>query len=118
MGVFNWPIRLSSVDGEHSIEVDATVDTGSTYTTVPGSWLRDLGIAATGRRRFLLSDGRRVYGDIGQAWITINGESVITLVAFGEEDGPTLLGAYTLEGLALAPDPVEGRLVSVDMIMY
>ncbi len=118
MGVFNWPIRLSSMDGERSIEVDATVDTGSAYTTVPGNWLRDLGIVPTSRGRFLLADGSRVLSDIGRAWVTIDGESEITLVAFGEEDGPAILGAYTLEGLRLAPDPVAQRLVPTDLIMY
>ena len=116
--MFNWPIRLSSMDGERPIEVDATVDTESVYTTVPGSWLRDLRITPTSRGRFLLADGIRVYSDIGRAWVTIDGESEITLVAFGEEDGSAILGAYTLEGLRLAPDPVEGRLVPTDLIMY
>lgn len=36
----------------------------------------------------------------------------------GEDDGPPLLGAYTLEGLALAVDPVEQRLAPSSLIMY
>ena len=118
MGVFNWPIRLSSLDGERSMEVDATVDTGSAYTTVSGSILRELGVTPTGRDRFLLADGSRVYSDIGRAWVTIDDRSEITLVVFGEESAPALLGAYSLEGLRLTPDLVEGRLVPRDMIMY
>ena len=65
-----------------------------------------------GQRRFLLTDGRRVYMDYGEARASVNSESVTTLVVFGEDDAPALLGAYTLEGLALAVDPVEQRLVS------
>ena len=56
--------------------------------------------------------------DYGQAWASVTGDSVITLVIFGEEDGPALLGAYTLEGLALAVDPVEQRLVPTHLILY
>ena len=56
--------------------------------------------------------------DYGRAWATIDGESEITIVVFGEDNGPALLGAYTLEGLALAVDPVGQRLVSTAMIMY
>ena len=56
--------------------------------------------------------------DYGQAWASVNGDSVITLVIFGEDDGPALLGAYTLEGLALAVDPVEQRLVPTHLILY
>ena len=56
--------------------------------------------------------------DYGEARASINGESVTTLVVFGEDEGPALLGAYTLEGLALAVDPVEQRLVPTHLIMY
>ena len=58
-----------------------------------------------------LADGRVVDADIGEARVTVNGESVTTLVVFGEDDAPSLLRAYTLEGLALAVDPVEQRLI-------
>ena len=50
--------------------------------------------------------------EIGRAWATINDTSEVTLVMFGEDDAPALLGAYTLEGLRLAADPVAQRLVS------
>ena len=35
MGVFNWPIQLDSMDGQRSLEIEAMVDTGSSYTIVP-----------------------------------------------------------------------------------
>ena len=40
------------------------------------------------------------------------------IVVFGEDDAPPLLGAYTLEGLALAVDPEAQRLVPTYMILY
>ena len=55
--------------------------------------------------------------DIGEARVTINGENVSTIVAFGEEGAPPILGAYTLEGFALAVDPVEQRLIPLDPIL-
>lgn len=118
MGTFNWPVQISSMDGQLSREIVATVDTGAAYTTLPANVLRELGVAPTGKRRLLLADGRRVDMDFGQAWATIDGESVVTVVVFGEDDGPALLGAYTLEGLALAADPVAQRLVPTHLIMY
>ena len=118
MGTFTWPLRISSMDGQQSLEIEATVDTGAAYTTLPASLLRDLGLQPRGKRRFLLADGRRVDMDYGQAWATVDGESVVTIVVFGEDDAPALLGAYTLEGLALAVDPVEQRLVPTHLIMY
>ena len=118
MGVFKSPMRLTSMDGQQSMEIEAIVDTGAAYTTVPASTLRQLGVEPVRRRRFQVADGRRIEMDIGQAWATIDGESVVTLVAFGDENAPALLGAYTLEGLSLAPDPVAQRLVSTDLILY
>ena len=118
MGTFNWPMRISNLDGQQSRDVEATVDTGAAYTTLPASLLREIGVAPTGKRRFLLADGRRMQMDYGEARATVNGESATTLVVFGEEGAPPLLGAYTLEGLALAVDPVEQRLVPTNLIMY
>ena len=106
------------MDGERSLEIEATVDTGAAYTTLPTSMLRELGVEPRGTRAFLLADGRRVEMDHGQAWATIDGESVVTIVVFGEDGAPPLLGAYTLEGLALAADPVAQRLVPTHLIMY
>ena len=118
MGTFNWPLRISSMDGERSREIDATVDTGAAYMTLPTNLLNEIGVERRGKRRFLLSDGRRIEMDYGEARASVNGEDVTTLVVFGEDEGPALLGAYTLEGLALAVDPVEQRLVSTHLIMY
>ena len=118
MGTFNWPLRISSMDGQQSREIEATVDTGAVYTTLPTHLLRELGVAPVGQRRFLLADGRRTEMDYGEARATIDGESVTTLVVFGADDAPALLGAYTLEGLALAVDPVEQRLVPTHLFMY
>ena len=106
------------MDGQHTHEVEALVDTGAAYTTLPGSLLRELGVVPAGQRRFSLADGRRVVLPYGRAWVTINGESEVTIVVFGRDDGPYLLGAYTLEGLGLAVDPVEQRLAPADLIMY
>ena len=118
MGTFNWPLRISGMNGGPSREIEATVDTGAAYTTLPARLLRELGVEPMGQRRFLLADGRRVDMDYGQAWVAIDGERVVSIVVFGEDDAPPLLGAYTLEGLALAVDPVEQRLVPTHLIMY
>ena len=118
MGTFTWPLHISSMDGRQGRDIEATVDTGATFTTLPSSLLRELGVEATGRRSFLVADGRRIEMDYGQAWVTIDGESVTTIVVFGEDQDAALLGAYTLDGLALAVDPVAQRLVPTVLIMY
>ena len=106
------------MDGHKSAETTAVVDTGAAYTVLPAGLLRDVGVEPVGRRSFLSADGRQVETDYGRAWVTLNGESEVTIVIFAEEQAPGLLGAYTLEGLALAVDPVAQRLVPTHLIMY
>ena len=118
MGTFRWPLRISSMDGQQARDIDAPVSTGASFTTLPSSLLRKLGIEPTGKRQFLVADGRRIEMEYGQAWATIDGDSVVTIVVFGEEQAPPLRGAYTLEGLALAVDPEAQRLVPTHMILY
>ena len=118
MGTFTWPLRISGMDNPQALDIEATVDTGAAYTTLPARLLRGLGIAPTATRRFLLADGRQVDMEIGRAWATVNGATEVTLVAFGDDDAPPLLGAYTLEGLGLAVDPASRRLVPTHLIMY
>jgi clan AA aspartic protease len=118
MGTFAVPIEISAEEGGESLTLDAMVDTGSFYTMLPDRLLRELGVKPVGTRRLHLADGRRILMNYGRAWVTVEGESEVTLVAFGEDDGPVLLGAYTLQGLALAVDPAEERLVPSDAIMF
>ena len=118
MGTFNWPIRLSSIDGQRTRDIEATVDTGAAYTTLPAPLLRELGVVPIGKRRLLLADGRRIEMEIGRAWVTIDGESEVTVVVFGGDNASPLLGAYTLEGLGLAVEPLEQRLIPTHLIMY
>ncbi len=87
------------------------VDNGSSYTIVPAHPLNDLGVQAINKISLTMADGRRVEYDIGRAWTTINGASEVTLVVFGENEARALLGAYTLEGLRLAADPANGKLI-------
>lgn len=118
MGTFKWPLRIGSMDGQQVRDIEATVDTGASFTTLPGSLLRELGIEPMDKRGFLVADGRRVEMEYGEARATIDGKSVTTIVVFGGDETPPLLGAYTLEGLALAVDPEAQRLVPTNMILY
>ena len=111
MGVFNWPLRLDSMDGQRSLELEAMVDTGASYTIVPGNRLRELGVEPVDKIGLILADGRPVEYDIGEARATIDGRSIPTLVVFGADNARALLGAYTLEGLRLAVDPTHRRLI-------
>ncbi len=113
MGTFRVSIEVGDPAGQRYETVEALVDTGATYTTLPAPFLHGLGIVPHARDTFVLADGRRVERDIGRAWIRVDGRTEFTLVVFGEPGTPPLLGAYALEGLRLAADPVARRLTPV-----
>ena len=118
MGVFSSPLQIASMEGGEALEIEATVDTGATYTMLPSGMLRRLGVESIGKAEFELADGRIVELEMGRVWVTIDGASEVSLVIFGEDGTPPLLGAYTLEGLRLAADPVQRRLVPTRSILY
>ncbi|MBI4329239.1 MAG: retroviral-like aspartic protease family protein [Chloroflexi bacterium] len=117
MGTFRVPIEIGDPQGQRYETVQALVDTGATYTTVPASLLRRLGIVPRTRAPFRLADGSLREMELGQTWIRVDGHEVITIVVFGDEGSGPLLGAYALEGLLLAPDPVGQRLVPVSGLL-
>ena len=118
MSTFTWPIRIANLDGEQSLDIDAFVDTGAFMTTVPASMLEQLGVERVAKQQFTVADGRHINRDIGYVVATIGDQSLITYVAFGDEESPLLLGALTLEAFALAVDPRAENLVPRELIMY
>ena len=109
--LFKWPMRLTSVDGQRSLGLEAIVHTGTTYTIVPSQFLKELGVEPFDTMWLIREDGRAAKADLGEATATINGRSERTLVIFGEDVDQPLMGAYTLSGLRLAVDAVNQRLV-------
>ncbi len=113
MGVFSVRVEIGDPQGEHFQPVEALVDTGSSYTAIPGPLLQNLEVAPHERRPFLLADGRTVERGIGRTWIRIDGRTEMTIVVFSDEGTQPLLGAVTLEEFGLGIDPVRRRLEPV-----
>ena len=116
MGTFAVEIEVGNPGGTMFERVTALVDTGSTYTILPTSLLRSLGVARVDRQSFILANGQRIHRDIGETSVRIDGRIRTTLVVFSDEEAHALLGAYTLEAFSLAADPVNRRLVPVDAL--
>ena len=64
-------------------------------------------------REFETADGRIIKRDMANTIVRWERETMQTLVVFGGNGDTALLGAYTMEGFGLAPDPVNQRLVRV-----
>ena len=117
MGTFSVTIRIGDLGGARFEEVEALADTGATTTVIPRRILSSLGISPTRQETFEYASGQQTRLDMAQATAHAEGRETITWVIFGEEGMSPLLGAYTLEGLFLAVDPYNQRLVPVNGVL-
>ncbi|MDE2803241.1 MAG: retroviral-like aspartic protease family protein [Chloroflexota bacterium] len=116
MGVFSCQIRVASLDGARYADFDATVDTGATHTFLPSGDLRALGVRPLYTDLFEFADGRRAEMDVGLAMVTIGDLTQRAQVVFAEGNVTPLLGADTLQGMKLAVDMANHRIVPVERL--
>ena len=114
MGIFYVTIRVADRFRERYVNVDAMIDTGSTYTSLPESLLEDLGIEREETDVFELADNRLVEYDIGETRIRLEGREFTVPVIFALDAATPLVGMTTLEILRLGIDPVAETLVPVN----
>ncbi len=113
MGTFYVTIQVADRFRERYVGVDAMVDTGSTYTSLPESLLAELGIEREEEDVFELADNRLVEYSIGDIRLRLEDREHYVPVIFAPDDATPLVGATTLEILRLGIDPVAERLVPV-----
>ena len=117
MGTFTVPIQIGDLAGTQFIEVEALVDTGTTYTMLPMNIIAQIGIEEHGVRKFELADNRIVEYPVGYAQIRLEGQETLTQVVFAPEATSPLIGATTLQLLSLGVDPVNHRLIPIPALM-
>ena len=111
MGTFLHPIEIGDFEGRRFEAMDALVDTGATYTSVPRDTLAKLGVEPAEEAVFTQANGQSVTLGMGWVRIRLDGREQPTLVIFGEPGSTVLLGAFTLEGFRLGVDAVNKRLI-------
>lgn len=117
MGQFRVELTLLARDGSLSRIVEALVDTGAAYTVVPRSMLESLGCRPLRAQRVVLADGRIEEWSVTQMDVECEGRRATTPILMGPADGPILLGATTLQEFGLRTDPLNRRLVPVDLYL-
>lgn len=116
MGTFTVNIQVGDEQGQTFEDAEAIVDSGATFTVIPASTLRRLGVEPRRRVPFRLANDQIEQRDVGVAIVRFDGHESITSVVFGEE-GTVLLGAVTMEDMLLAIDPINKRLVPVEGLL-
>ena len=116
MGTFTVSLWVGNIFTDDGTSVEALVDTGATYSMIPGNLLRSLGIEPVETIVSLIADGSRIELETAWARFTAEGRNAVARVSFGPE-GVYLLGATTLEDMRLAVDPVDQRLVEREALL-
>ena len=110
MGTFFHPITIIGPTGE-SETLEALVDTGASFTTIPRSILERLGFRPHRTTRLTIATGETVEWPWGWVDTTLDGVQEQTPCVFAPERAPPVIGAITLEIMGLGVDPRRKRLV-------
>ncbi len=120
MGTFETRVAVGRDQAGPFREVTALVDTGATYSMLPSTLLRELGVEPSIEREFTLANGSKQRMGLGEIRFRIDpaaGESGVddveectSLVVFGPEDR-FLLGAVTIQTFGLIADTTHHKLI-------
>jgi clan AA aspartic protease len=97
--------------------VEFLIDSGAIYSVVPAPILKKLGIKPISEQSFRLADGSKITRKKGAAFFKYQDQTGGADVIFGEKGDSTLLGAFSLEALGLALDPLKRELRPLPMIL-
>ncbi len=117
MGTFKTKLRVwNPAQPEKAEEVEVFVDTGAAFSWISRTRLERLGIEPSRRMPFRTIDGRVLERDMGVVNVGTDGYSAPDLVGMAEPEETEVMGAHSIEGLGLAADPVQKRLVPTIML--
>ena len=117
MGTFSTKLRVWNLaDPSNVEELDAFVDTGAAFSWISRARLQRLGVGPTRRMPFRTIDGRVLERDLATVYVATDGYSVLGVVVMAEPGEMEVMGAHTIEGLGLAADPVQKKLVPTVML--
>jgi len=114
MGLTFVRIALAKDAASPSQSVEVLVDTGATYTMIPRTILAALGVVPTRKKTIRLGDGRTMDRGLGLGYVRYDRHETPTWILFGEPNDMPVLGALTLEELALQVDAESNRLRDAD----
>jgi len=117
MGHIRVNIKLSNLDKTKNKEVSALADTGATLTVIPRRIAEELGLEEVATTRVVTGAGEMELKR-AVARIEIDGRETVQDVLISEIIDRVLLGVVTLEALALALDPVTGKLKEERLLLY
>jgi predicted aspartyl protease len=117
MGTFSVKMRVWNPAKPGDVEeLDAYVDTGAAFSWISRDRLTRLGVVSSRRMGFRTIEGRLLERDMATVYVSTDKYSVPDVVVMAEVGEMEVMGAHTIEGLAMAADPVQKKLVPTVML--
>jgi clan AA aspartic protease len=111
MGLSKVNLKVKNpANPKKSFEDEFLIDSGASFTVVPATELKKLGIKPQGEEQFVLADGKVIKRKVGSALYEYQGIERAAPVLFGQRGDNKLLGVFTLEALGFSLDPLKRKL--------
>ena len=114
MGKLTVTLDVGDQQGSRFRSLELTVNTGSTFTTLPRAPLEDLAVPVARRASSRMPIDRTVTVEVGWSMLRLEGRIFPTRVIFAGDGESSLLGMVALEEALPAVNPVAQRLIPVD----
>jgi len=116
MGSFSAKLRAWKPKSPDNVEeLQAMVDTGAAFSWMHRNRLERLGVEKLCRIGFRTIDGSIIERDTAAVWVASNGFKAPDIVVMAEPSDTEVIGVHTIEGLGLAADPVQKKLIPTVM---
>ena len=116
MDSFSAKVRVWNPSSPEKVEeLEAMVDTGAAFTWMHRDRLERLGVETLRRIGFRAIDGSIIERETAAVWVGSNDFKAPDIVVMAEPSDIEVIGVHTIEGLGLAADPVQKKLIPTVM---
>jgi predicted aspartyl protease len=116
MGSFSAKLRVWNPNSPEKVEeLEAMVDTGAAFSWMHRDRLERLGAEKLRRIGFRAIDGSILERDTAAVWVANNDFKAPDIIVMAEDSDMEVIGVHTIEGLGLAADPVQKKLIPTVM---
>ena len=116
MGITYVEGRVKGPRGKQA-GVKFLIDSGATYTLLPKTVWKGIGLKPKRKMSFTLADGTTVDRAVSEVYLKLSQGEAHTPVILGEEADQALLGVVTLEILGLVFNPFDRTLQPMRMLL-
>ena len=116
MGLGDVPMLLEGRDGRRR-KVNMLVDSGAVWSLLPEEDWRALGLSPQRTCQFSLADCTTIERNVSECRFAYRGVAATSPVVLGEKNDVALLGAVTLESLALVLNPFDRSLHPMRLLL-